>query len=420
MSFTNRLQASAGVIALLAFPQIAAAQTRVESITLEDAVRAATTNPSVGAARERVNAARGSLRTSKAWTNPALTYQVEKAPLPASKSVPLEREESMFAMFPLAPLYQLGPRASRARFEVLSAENELSETQRMAGLAAASSFFRAATSQVAVRTAEDVGRWLDSLVTYTGYRVREGAAAEVDLLRLEVERGRAEVDLAMAKVNLDRELAELSALTGVHPDSVGIDVAAADVDSIQKESVDSLIAIALRHRPDLAAATARVRAAEYGVSIERRAVLPEVDAMMGIMKMDGGRSLMAGLTVPLPLLDRNAGEIQRARAEERAAEFDRELVRRRIVSEIRAAFAAKTSLDSALKKTRALVSRAEESRRISQAAYREGAIPLSQVIDAARALADARQSYTMAYFGWRQSLFELMSSITNRGEEGTR
>jgi outer membrane protein TolC len=70
------------------------------------------------------------------------------------------------------------------------------------------------------------------------------------------------------------------------------------------------------------------------------------------------------------------------------------------------------SLNAALQKTRNLVALAQESRRIAEAAYREGAIPLSQVIDAARALADARQAYARAYFGWKQSLFELTSSTT--------
>jgi cobalt-zinc-cadmium efflux system outer membrane protein len=324
-------------------------------------------------------------------------------------------------MLPLAPLYQLGPRAARARFALVSAENELRDSQRLTTVAAASSFFRAATAQVAVRSGEDVARWLDSLVNYTSNRVREGAAAEVDLLRLQVERGRADVTLAMAKIDLGRELSELSAITGLQADSVRTDFTSSTNNSGgESRSVDSLIAIALYNRADLAAAAARVSAAESGVSIERRAFVRDLDAVVGVMKMEGTRSLMAGVTVPLPLFDRNAGEIQRARAEQNAAEFDREVVRRRIVSEIRNAYAATTSLDSALRKTRDLVSRAEESRRISEAAYREGAIPLSQVIDAARALADARQSYAMAYFGWRQSLFELASSTTIQATRTTR
>ena len=406
--------------ALVVFPYTASGQARVQSITLEEATRAAAASPSVGAAREKVRAAQGTLRTARTWTNPTLTYQVEKAPLPGARSVALEREESFIAMLPLAPLYQLGPRAARARFDVLSAENDLRDAQRIATVAAASSFFRAATAQVAVRSAEEVGRWLDSLLVYTTHRVSEGATAEVDLLRLQVERGRSDVDLALSRMELARELAELSALTGVEADSVRIDFSSSIDSTKAYGSLDSVITIALTRRPDLAGANARVNAAASGVASERRAVLRDLDAMAGVMKMEQGRSLMAGVSIPFPLFDRNAGEIQRARAELKATEFDRDLTRRRIISDIRSAFVATNSLQSALLKTSTLVSKAEESRRITEAAYREGAIPLNQVIEAARALAEARESYAMAYFGWKQSLFELTSSTSIQLKGGTQ
>jgi cobalt-zinc-cadmium efflux system outer membrane protein len=290
----------------------------------------------------------------------------------------------------------------------------------MTSLAAASSFFRAAAAQVAVRSNEDVGRWLDSLVAYTTNRVKEGAAAEVDLLRLQVERGRADVDLAMSRMNLARELAELSALTGIEADSVRIDFSSSIDSTRAYGSLDSLVANALARRPDLSAANARVNAAASAVASERRAVFRDVDAMGGIMKMEEGRSLMAGVSIPFPLFDRNAGEIQRARAEQKVAELERELTRRQIVSGIRSGFTATTSLQSALVKSSTLVSKAEESRRITEAAYREGAVPLSQVIDAARALAEARQSYAMAFFGWKDALFELMSSTPIQAMENAR
>lgn len=406
--------------ALPVIADIASAQAQAQSITLEDAVRAAAANPSVGAARARVRAAQGTLRTARAWTNPTFTYQVEKAPLPGARSMALEREESIIAMLPLAPMYQLGPRTARARFEVLSAEYEFRDAQRMVSVAAASSFFRAATAQVGLRSAEEVGSWLDTLVVYTTHRVREGAAAEVDLLRLQVERGRADVDLAMSRMNLARELAELSALTGVEADSVNIDFFSSIDSAKGYSSLDSLIALALTGRPDLAGASARVEAAASGVVLERRGVLRDLDAMVGVMRMEEGSSMMAGVSLPFPLFDRNAGEIQRARAELKVAEFDRELARRRIISDIRSGFIATRSLQAALQKTSALVSKAEEARRITESAYREGAVPLNQVIDAARALAEARQSYAMAYFGWRQNLFELTSSTTIQAKGATQ
>jgi len=398
--------------------QFSASTQRRVSLTLDEAIQAALTNPSVMAARERVSAARGTLRTARTWTNPTLNYQVENAQLPGSKPSGVEREESIFAMLPLEPLYQLAPRVRRARLEVTAADYELSEARRMTIVDASSAFFRAAVAQVAVRSSTEVNAWLDSLIVYTSNRVREGAAAEADLLRLQVESGRAEVDLAMSQMDLARELAELSVVTGIDADSVMVDPQSySPRPSAALSSLDSLTALALARRSDVAAAFTRVQAASAAVSIERRAIVREIGVMAGVKKMEGERSLMAGLSLPFPLFDRNAGEIQRAQAEQRAAAFEYDLVRRQVASEIQSALRGTVALESALAKTRNLLARAEESRRIAEAAYREGAIPLSQVIEAARALADARQANARAYFGWRTALIELTSSTTIQNQE---
>jgi cobalt-zinc-cadmium efflux system outer membrane protein len=222
----------------------------------------------------------------------------------------------------------------------------------------------------------------------------------------------------MARIDLARELAELSVFTGIEIDSVSVDPrTSSPTSAMLLSSPDSLAALALARRPDVAASFNRVQAAAAGISTERRAIVREIGAMAGVKKMEGERSLMAGLSIPFPLFDRNAGEIQRAQAEQRAAAFEYDQVRRRVGSEIRAAFGATVALESALNKTRNLVARAEESRRIAEAAYREGAIPLTQVIEAARALADARQADARAYFGWRAAFIELTSSTTIQGQE---
>jgi outer membrane protein TolC len=54
------------------------------------------------------------------------------------------------------------------------------------------------------------------------------------------------------------------------------------------------------------------------------------------------------------------------------------------------------------------LARADESRRIALGAYREGAVPLLQVIDAARAWADARRTYYRLVFAQHQSVLALL------------
>ena len=134
--------------------------------------------------------------------------------------------------------------------------------------------------------------------------------------------------------------------------------------------------------------------------------------MAGVMDMGGQRSLMAGVSMPFPLFDQNRGEIQRASAEQRAAVFERSLVSRQVTADVTSAYAAVREFSGAVARLgTGYVARAAEGRRIAEGAYREGATPLVQVLDAARAFADARMLYSRALFGWRQSIVELNAAV---------
>ena len=134
--------------------------------------------------------------------------------------------------------------------------------------------------------------------------------------------------------------------------------------------------------------------------------------MVGAKATQGTRTLMTGLSLPIPLFDQNRGEMQRADAQRRIAVFEREQLRRQVTADVSGSYAAVQALTEQLSLMRdSLLRRAEESRRIAEAAYREGATSLVQVLDAARALAEARQVYHRALFARQQNLLELSAAI---------
>lgn len=396
---------------------VAQAQERLEqrsTLTLKAGIsRALATHPRVGAAAEAVRAARGSRLTARSWTNPTFNYQSEGSSGSAAGGSPLalDREVMAFGMLPLEPLYQLWPRASQASAEVRAAEADLAATRRMIVLDAASAFFSAASAQVSIDALLDVRIWLDSLVAYTRTRVREGAAAEVDLIRLEVEHGRAEIDLAMARVDFARARALLATLVGTDAFTLVVSVdTALSISPLPRR--EALLVVATTRRPEMQAANARLDAARSGVSVERSRIVREVGVMAGVKTMGGTRSLMTGFSLPVPLFDQNRGEIQRADAQRRIAAFERDQVERQVTADVNANYAAVQTLTEQLALMQgSLLRRAEEARRIAEAAYREGATSLVQVLDAARAFAEARQVYYRALFARQQSILELNAAI---------
>jgi outer membrane protein TolC len=95
-----------------------------------------------------------------------------------------------------------------------------------------------------------------------------------------------------------------------------------------------------------------------------------------------------------------------------AAEQELAWVERTVSAQVQAAYDAANKLSAqATRLQESFLSRAEEARRITLTAYAEGAASLLQVLDATRALGDARVTYYRILFEQRQSLLDLAAAI---------
>ena len=384
--------------------------------------RAVAQHPLVDAARARVRSAEGSRLTARSLANPVLTWQVENAPFPG-RDVPagMVRELSTFATLPLEPLFQRGPRVRRATEDVRAAEAELDLARRAVLLDASRAFYRVALAQSAVEGATDVRDRLSELAGYTGARVKEGATSEGDLIRVQVELDRAEAALAMERVELARARGTLSPyLGGAAPASaldaihVVVDTSTAPVSASASGNAALLAPLATYMtraglaRPDLVAARARVAAARAETNYQRTLAVRQLGATFGSKRIAGVNTMVAGLSLPLPLFDQNRGEVQRASGERTALEQELVWRERQVAAEVAASYeAARVLREQRARLSPSFIARAEMSRRIALAAYREGAVSLLQVIDASRTLADARLAWYRTLFAERECLLEL-------------
>lgn len=396
-------------------------------------------HPLTDAARARVQAARGSRITAGTFGNPVLSYDVENARLPG-RDLPLAgRETRTTVTVPLAPLYQRGPRLRRAEGDVRAAEADAAVARQQVLLGAARAFYAAALAQVELEAARDLGSWLDTIVTYNGIRVAEGAAAGADLLRSRLERDRAGMDAALGEATLARAVADVRsflddaalsgevtviafsdtpmALPAPPAESIVTRVSAREILVARPGRADStlarLVSAALAGRGEVRGARERLAAAEAGVASERRSRVRELGATVGTKRSEGGTtSLLAGVSVPLPLFDQNRGEIMRATAERDAAAFELAAEERVVRAEVRGAQDAARILTDRVAALAAgeYLARADDTRRIALGAYREGAIPLAQVIDAARARGEARLSFYRALFAQHESVLLFLAA----------
>jgi len=393
-------------------PLIAQDSVGRQSVTLLQVLDSvAARHPSLAAAEARVRAARGSRSTAGTLGNPLLMYNVENAPLPGRSAPPMDREMMVTAMLPLEPLYQRWSRVSGANADVRAAEADAQAERQRIGMEATRAFYRTAHAQVALEVARDLKTWLDSVVAYNRARVKEGVAAEADLIRSELERDRANVEATMQEADLARARADLTVFLNEEPDAPFL-VAAFDAPlALPGVTPTNRTGSA---RPDIRAARARVAAAGSGVTTERASLIRQLGITLGTKRSAGTTSLMAGISMPFPLFDQNRGAIARAAAERDAAGFElaaqERIGRAEIVGSAEAArlLTERAGVLADASRGQGYLARADEARRITLGAYREGAVPLIQVIDAARAWGEARVAYYQILYAQHESVVELL------------
>lgn len=410
---------------------------------LLDSVRAR--YPTLDAARARVRAARGDRTTAGTLGNPILQYQAENTRFPGGAPLlGMSPEHMTTATLPLSPLYQRGARVRQADASVRAAEADAQATGQLLALDAARSFYRTALAQVSANASQNLAEWLDSLVVYNATRVQQGVAAEADLIRSQLERDRAVADAGMDAAELARARAELSAYVadgGVAVRSLAVELSdrplgmpdvssaaiRAPLDAVARlaitglgladRALDALFdTTVVSRRPSLRAARERAVAARAGIAVEQRMRLREVGALFGVKQTGGTTSMVTGITLPLPLFDLNRGPSARARAERDAADFEvraqtrvarGEWIGAREAAEI---LSTRAGLLAARDSTGAVVylARADAGRMIALGAYREGAVSLLQVLDAARAWAEARVTYYRTLYAQHEAVLALL------------
>ena len=418
----SRAWRHAGLIALLfalISASVAAAQgvasSSADAWTLDAVVKAALAqHPLVEAARARVEAARGDRVTAGTFPNPVATYWMENGGFPG-QTLPtsIGRETSTYVTLPLEPFIQRAPRVRRADEDIKSAEASLILARRQVAAEAVRAFFRVALAQAVVAAADANRAGLAELAAYNRNRVTEGLTPEGELLRVQVEFDRAGTEVALTEVDLSRSRAELAPYVG---DLQGPLEALAALRVVEPGHIagssmpahDLVVARARDTRPELIAGRARVAAAAAGADYERTLTLRQLGATFGNKRVEGQNTMMAGVSVAVPLFDRNRGGVQRAISERSAAEQVLVWTERTVMADVQAAYASAERLTRQLGELeQSFLSRADEVYRITLGAYQEGGATLLQVLDATRTRAEARLSYSRTAFAQRQSLFDL-------------
>lgn len=355
------------------------------SLTLEQALEEAEArSPAIIAARARVDAAEARIRQAGFRSNPELSVEVENF-LGTGDLSGFQGTETTVAV---SQRLDLG---GRRRNRVAAARAQLLTEQLRLGIARADltqsvreQFARAVTAHERLRIATENERLARELARVAGILVNEGREPPLRAIRARSAAAQATAELEAARAEERAARGTLASLFGVTdpPESV----AGALLD-LQPSTIDPEQSLEVR----LAEAEQFLAEAGVGQAVSDGRLDPAVGLGVRHVAETGDVGLVAGVSMPLPVFDRNQGNISAARAEVRAAEAN--LASVTATARVRAQNAI-INVEAAQARVEALeaaaVPEAAEAVRLAEISYREGRATLLELLDAQNAYRTAQ------------------------------
>ena len=250
----------------------------------------------------------------------------------------------------------------------------------------------------------------EGLVKFNTVRFEEGYIAAGELLKVRLERTKFDFAVANAALALRRSRIRLLELIGERDFERALRVETNN--RLQVPPVDLRLAqlkeTALVNRPEIKVAEAELALAQSVIKLERSLARGEVTPYVGYKRVGVDHTVLAGVTVPLPIGNRNQSGIARAEAEEKVSETNLSVVRNRTLAEVEAAYRAyETAREQVRAYEAGLLQQADESREIQLGAYQEGATELITLLEAQKTRTEVRASYYRAIFDYYTSIFQL-------------
>lgn len=409
MTFTpwhGRALLPALMLALALLPQTSAAQQPVVEpaapITLAQAlVLALEGNPSIAAARREVEASEAQVLQGSLRPNPELNVQTEDAGRLARTSA-LE-----FGL----PFETAGKREARVRAADSGrqvAVTELATRELRIRTAVLSAFFDVLAAQEQSALALDSARLAQRASEIAARRVAAGKVSPVEETRARVAEAGVRVALSQAESELRNARRRLSSLWG-NP-SPNFSVAEGEVERLLPLPAPGDIEQRLENSPLLLRAQRELERRQSLVALEQARAVPDFKVNLGVRRSIevSGNLATIGVQVPLPVSNRNQGNILEAlRREDKARDELRATQLVLATDALQARERVEARRDEAELLRRDVLPGAQSAYEAATIGFENGKFSFLEVLDAQRTLFAAKSQYLTALANFHRALAEL-------------
>ncbi len=338
-------------------------------------------SPQVVAQKARVEFVREGARGRSLAPNPSVNYSREDAF--GSKEDYLLIQQSL----PLNGRLGLLRRAGNAAVDAQEQESAYDLLQLRSSLRLA--FYDLVLAQKRKDAVREAIVELQEVVRILREREREGESALFDRLRAERELADIESEQVATETLIAEARSRLAATLapGTEPDLIRVK------GSLQSEKplpgLPELVARALEVRADYKAKEAQLEQFQFERRAAKRQRIPDPLVGAGFKKVNAPATSDTGyqfsVTLPIPLFNRGQTEAAQARFAHERTRAERQSLRQRIATEVKAAYTSvQLRRRNASKYGRGLQEKGSELARIAQAAYQDGEQEILGLLDAYR------------------------------------
>ncbi|QBF28195.1 TolC family protein [Pseudomonas tructae] len=374
---------------LLALPSLALAQARV--LTLESALQAARdNNPELAAARWGIDIAEGERRQAGVLPNPVLSWEVEDT-----------RKRSQTTTIGVSQMFELGGKRG-ARLDVADRDAQLAalELERQGNVLRAEvigAFQAAAQAQEGLQLAEQSVRLGKRALQVVQGRVKAGSASPVEATRAQVQLSEVRLEQSRAEQTLTIAYQQLAAVTGAPL----VQFARVEGGLAPDSNIPSrtLLLDRLEQTADLRLARLQIDQREAALGLARSQRVPDLTVSVGSQysETDRERINVVGLSLPIPLFDRNQGNVLAAARRADQARDQRNGAELRLRSEVIQALTQwSTAAQEVQTFDRSILPAAQQALDAATRGFERGKFAFLDVLDAQRTLVAARLQYLQA------------------------
>ncbi len=319
----------------------------------------------------------------------------------------------------LSYLFERGHKRQRrlqaARDATAVTRAQVTDAERTLAFNVGQQFISVLLAESTLQFAEEDLKGFQQTVDISQEQFKAGYIGEGDFLKIKLQLLQFQTDVSSAR------LAKVQALTGLRQ-FLGYDAVPANFDVIGdlayqplKGNMEDFQVRALKERPDYRAAELGVTAANSQVLLAKANSKVDVTGTYDFTHVSGENTGSIFANFPLPIFDRNQGEIARTKYALAQAEEQKQAASDTVLSDVQNAFESVRSNDEVVQLyTSGYLQQAKDSRDISEYAYKRGAASLLDFLDAER-------SYRATQLAYRQALASYMTALEQLKEAvGTR